>query len=204
MIMEIQKSIPNVLTSLRMTLTFVYLFLMNDLCLHRHDRACFVFATTIFALICATDFMDGRIARKLNATSSFGALLDVAADFVFIISSLIVLIFHNVIPAWVLVMILVKFTEFLVTSHIVRNYGGGSNTFFMFDCIGRIAAVNYYLAPAIASFACMGLDMMYVNMFIYATLMLALMSSSARCMQCYEILRMKVPLGREHITESKK
>ena len=42
----------------------------------------------IAALACATDFLDGRAARALGATSPRGAILDVAADACFVLFAL--------------------------------------------------------------------------------------------------------------------
>lgn len=190
------KLIPNILTSLRMVLTFIYLLLLYDLHLNRHNRLYFTLTIIIFVLICLSDFLDGKIARRVKAVSLLGGFLDVAADFGFIVFSLIVLIIHNMIPIWFIVMVLAKFTEFLVTSYIIRNFHGSSNTFFIFDYFGRIAAVSFFLIPGIVSFVYIGLNIMYINIFIYITLILVLISSSERCINCYKILRLKESLIR--------
>lgn len=193
--MKMLKWIPNMLTSLRMVLTFIYLLLLYDLHLYRNNRLYFTLTIIVFVLICVTDFMDGKIARKIKAVSLLGSFLDVAADFIFIVSSLIVLIIHNVISVWCIVMVLAKFTEFLVTSYIIRNYYNISNKFFIFDYFGRIAAVNFFLIPGMSLFVYIGLNVIYINIFIYITLILVLISSLARCINCYKVLKLKALLG---------
>ena len=47
-----------------------------------------------------TDMVDGTIARKTGATSSFGARLDTVADFLFVIASFVKLVPVIQIPVW--------------------------------------------------------------------------------------------------------
>ena len=46
-------------------------------------------AVEIFALAGVTDFLDGYLARRLNQTSAFGAMLDQICDKIFIIGALV-------------------------------------------------------------------------------------------------------------------
>ena len=48
-----------------------------------------------------TDMVDGTIARKTGATSSFGARLDTVADFLFVIASFVKLVPVIQIPVWI-------------------------------------------------------------------------------------------------------
>ncbi len=48
----------------------------------------------------ATDWFDGRIARRSGRTSSLGSLLDPVADKLLVMATLIVLIDQGVFPAW--------------------------------------------------------------------------------------------------------
>ncbi len=52
-------------------------------------------ATVMFILFAATDWLDGFLARKLNQTSSFGAILDPVADKFLVCASLLVLVHLN-------------------------------------------------------------------------------------------------------------
>ena len=54
-----------------------------------------------------TDIIDGAVARKTDTVSEFGAKLDTAADFVFVVVCLIKLIPILVIPKWLHVWIAV-------------------------------------------------------------------------------------------------
>jgi CDP-diacylglycerol--glycerol-3-phosphate 3-phosphatidyltransferase len=57
-------------------------------------------ATGVFCAAMATDWFDGRIARRTGRTSSLGSLLDPIADKLLVLTTLIVLIDQGVFPAW--------------------------------------------------------------------------------------------------------
>ena len=70
-------------------------------------------ATVVFALAMATDWLDGRLARRWDRTSALGSLLDPIADKILVLSVLIVLIGDDVFPAWMVALIVAR--EFLVS-----------------------------------------------------------------------------------------
>ena len=61
----------------------------------------------------ATDWFDGRIARRSGRTSSLGSLLDPVADKLLVMTTLIVLIDQGVFPAWMVAAIVAR--ELLVS-----------------------------------------------------------------------------------------
>jgi cardiolipin synthase len=54
----------------------------------------------------ATDYFDGKIARAWNQTSTLGAMLDPAADRIYIVATLVVLYLRQAIPLWVVFVLL--------------------------------------------------------------------------------------------------
>ena len=62
----------------------------------------------ILYLFCGfTDMIDGSIARKTNSSSKFGARLDTAADFIFVVACLVKLLPTMQIPSWLWIWIAV-------------------------------------------------------------------------------------------------
>ena len=51
-----------------------------------------LFATILFVVSAATDWLDGYLARRLNQVSSFGAFLDPVADKILVCASVLVLV----------------------------------------------------------------------------------------------------------------
>ena len=77
--------IPNVLSLLRCAAIPVLMWLFcQDPYMHNT-----VFG--LFAVTCLTDFFDGYLARKWNATSAFGAFLDPVADKLMVAAALVLL-----------------------------------------------------------------------------------------------------------------
>src|SRR6187200_1454541 len=62
-------------------------------------------ATALFCVAMATDWFDGRIARRRGTTSSLGSLLDPIADKVLVLAVLVMLIEDGIWPAWMVVAI---------------------------------------------------------------------------------------------------
>ena len=86
-------TVPNALSVLR--LFGVPLFLWLLLGPHADGWALVVLAVSGF-----TDWLDGVLARLLNQTSRFGALLDPLADRLYILATLVGLVLRHVIPWW--------------------------------------------------------------------------------------------------------
>lgn len=70
--------------------------------------------TALFAAAMATDWFDGRIARRRGRTSPLGSLLDPVADKILVLAVLIVLVGEeDVFPGWMVAAIVAR--EFLVS-----------------------------------------------------------------------------------------
>ena len=88
------KWLPNALTILRCILAFVVGWAILKIDIGPTDQLLMVWSTislTLFATVAITDYLDGYLARKLDATSEFGARLDPIADKLLVAVSLLAL-----------------------------------------------------------------------------------------------------------------
>ena len=65
-------------------------------------------ATAVFCVAMATDWFDGKIARRTGRSSSLGSLLDPVADKLLVMATLIVLLDQDVFPAWMVAAIVAR------------------------------------------------------------------------------------------------
>lgn len=91
-------TIPNLLSVLRLLLVPLFLWLV--LGPHADELALLVLVVSGI-----TDYLDGKLARRLNQTSSLGAILDPVADRLFILAVVIGLWMRHVIPWWLMVIL---------------------------------------------------------------------------------------------------
>jgi CDP-diacylglycerol---glycerol-3-phosphate 3-phosphatidyltransferase len=70
-------------------------------------------ATGLFAAAMATDWFDGRLARRSGRTSALGSLLDPVADKLLVLSVLVVLVDRGVFAGWMVAAIVAR--EILVS-----------------------------------------------------------------------------------------
>jgi CDP-diacylglycerol---glycerol-3-phosphate 3-phosphatidyltransferase len=103
-----KNNLPNLLSLSRLvaTVLVVAFVLINQ-------PWSFLVATVLFLLASVTDFFDGYLARRFHVASSLGVFLDLTADKIFVAAILISLVQINLVPAWIVIIIVAR--EFLVT-----------------------------------------------------------------------------------------
>ena len=69
----------------------------------------------VFIIASITDKLDGYIARSKNMVTTFGKFLDPLADKILVITSLIILVQYDKLPAWIPAIVLMR--EFLVSGY---------------------------------------------------------------------------------------
>ncbi|HVD28707.1 MAG TPA: CDP-alcohol phosphatidyltransferase family protein, partial [Mycobacteriales bacterium] len=70
-----------------------------------------------------TDWLDGKLARWLDQGSRLGALLDPAADRLYIVCTLVALAIREVVPIWVVALLLGRELVLGVMLLVLRHYG---------------------------------------------------------------------------------
>ena len=70
-----------------------------------------------------TDWADGKLARWLDQSSKLGALLDPAADRLYIVSTLIALALREIVPVWLVAVLVGREVVLGVALLVLRRYG---------------------------------------------------------------------------------
>ena len=101
-------NIANKITLSRIVLTFAFAVLASF-----DNKTCHVIAFFVGFIAASSDWVDGYIARKYDLITDFGKLMDPLADKIFITVVFIIFVQYNIVPAYIVIIILVR--EFAVT-----------------------------------------------------------------------------------------
>ena len=107
---------PNALSVLRLLGVPLFLWLL----LGPHADGAALVVLVVSGL---TDWLDGKLARWLNQGSRLGALLDPAADRLYIVSALVALALRHVVPGWVVALLLGRELVLGLLLLVLRRYG---------------------------------------------------------------------------------
>ena len=130
-------TVPNILSFIRLALVPVFLLLI----IQGHDG----WALIVLVFSSVSDFLDGVIARRFKQVSRLGQLLDPAADRLFIFAALIGLLVRDVIPWWLLVVIVGRDAMLLILGILGANFGYGP---LPVHHLGKVAtACLFYALP---------------------------------------------------------
>ena len=108
--------------------------------------------TAVFCVAMATDWFDGRIARRSGRTSRFGTLLDPVADKLLVMSVLVVLLDQGVFAGWMVVAIVAR--EFLVSG--LRLAALERGVVIPARDLGKLKTWSQAVAAAVGGFAAAG------------------------------------------------
>jgi cardiolipin synthase len=110
-------TVPNVLSFFRLALIPVFLYFLLD--------GQYVWALIILVISSATDFLDGYIARRFHQVSRLGQLLDPAADRLYIFATLLGLAWRELVPWWLVAVIIGRDVFLLCIGVVLANFGFG-------------------------------------------------------------------------------
>ncbi|WP_270299188.1 CDP-alcohol phosphatidyltransferase family protein [Eggerthella sinensis] len=173
-------TVPNLISFIRLCLVPIFLVLLFN----GYD----VMATFLYALAAGTDWIDGQIARRTNAVSKLGQLLDPAVDRILMISGVCGLFLVGRLPLWIILVVLVRDLLLLVGGACLLKrfrvrvpviYPGKVATTLLFvgfaglllnwPLIGGLGIVDAAWLPGFSAAACS-----WGIWFVYAGLVLAL------------------------------
>ncbi|MDR2510734.1 MAG: CDP-alcohol phosphatidyltransferase family protein [Spirochaetaceae bacterium] len=171
------KSLPNILSVLRMALVFPFVLIVRDIIEYQCPRN--LALIILFVLILGSDVADGYLARRFKCATGAGAKLDVASDAVYTLLSLGTFAYFKIIPIWFIVVMALKLIEFAVTSRVLRGRRAGAPP--VFDKMGKLSVCLVMLLPGVFVFRCVITDYkLIMNILIYAISALLLASHISR------------------------
>ena len=135
-------NLPNKLTVLRLFITGAFV-----ICLTIPVPGALTAALLLFIAASITDYFDGEIARKHNLITDFGKLMDPVADKILTAAAFVCLIPFDLIPAWVVIVIIAR--EFLITG--LRLLAGNKGVVLPAEKLGKhktawqIATIIFFL-----------------------------------------------------------
>jgi cardiolipin synthase len=91
----------------------------------------------------ATDWLDGKIARATGQISRLGQILDPLADRLYIVATLIGLLLRDIIPLWLVIILLLRDVMLLMTVPALRRAG---MTALPVHFLGKAATFNLLYA----------------------------------------------------------
>lgn len=172
-IREDAVNLPNLLTMLRVVLIPLALWLIAD----GTPRACF-WAGAVYTVSAITDFLDGWLARRMGLISVLGKFLDPLADKLLVISSLLVMIAMDWVPAWAVIIIVAR--ELSVTSlrviamsegvEMAASQGGKEKAALQMIAVLLLMVhypydIDFGVATVHADFNLVGLVTLYISVF---------------------------------------
>jgi len=86
-------TVPNVVTLVRLLCIPVFLWLLFGA-----DRQ--TLAAVLLAVLGATDWVDGYVARRFDQVSTLGKVLDPAADRILVGTAVVAIMVHGAVPLW--------------------------------------------------------------------------------------------------------
>jgi cardiolipin synthase len=181
------RTIPNLLSVLRLALVPVFLYLILT------DQPLLAFL--VLAVASFTDWLDGYLARRLNQITRLGALLDPAADRLYIFATLIGLAVTGSIPIWLPVVIIGRDALLTFTIPVLasRNYGplpvhfaGKAGTFALLYAFPLLlladwwTAASFVILPIAWAFAIWGVGLYWYAGYLYLKQVFTIVKSTPK------------------------
>lgn len=189
---KLMKFIPNTITLSRFVMSLGFSYCILKCFLYGNNNNITLF--TLFVLICASDMVDGKLARKMGFTSKIGAKLDVTVDLIFLLTSYISLIVTRMLPIWFLGFVIFKFTEFVLTSNFMLKLRRKETHPFIFDKVGRIVSASFFIVPLIECIYKLAAPNSFyfsINYVLYLLFAAGLYSSFLRIKSCVTAIKLE-------------
>jgi CDP-diacylglycerol---glycerol-3-phosphate 3-phosphatidyltransferase len=129
-------NIANKVTIGRIFLTVIFVFLASV-----NSELCRWLAWGAGFLAAVSDVLDGYLARKYELVTDFGKLMDPLADKIFVSAAFMVLVENNIVPGWIVIVIISR--EFAVTG--LRQIAAQKGVVIAAALGGKIKTLSQFL-----------------------------------------------------------
>jgi cardiolipin synthase len=129
-------TIPNLLSVLRLAGVPLFLYLLLG---PRADG----WALLVLVFAGLSDWLDGKLARWLNQMSNLGALLDPAADRLYVFCTLLAFVIRDIVPLWIALVLVGREVVVGICLLVLRVRGWGP---FEVTYLGKAATFNLLYA----------------------------------------------------------
>ncbi|HEX8865062.1 MAG TPA: CDP-alcohol phosphatidyltransferase family protein [Lentzea sp.] len=129
-------TIPNLLSVLRLAGVPLFLYLLLG---PRADG----WALLVLVFAGLSDWLDGKLARWLDQMSNLGALLDPAADRLYVFCTLLAFVIRDIVPLWIALVLVGREVVVGICLLILRQRGWGP---FEVTYLGKAATFNLLYA----------------------------------------------------------
>jgi len=129
-------TIPNAITGVRALGIPLFLYAYLEL-----ENAGLALGILIVGAV--SDYFDGKVARRLNQESALGAMLDPTIDRLYIAATVIALVVKDVVPLWVLIVLISRDILMTMILAIKKTWGSGV---FEVTFLGKAATFNLLYA----------------------------------------------------------
>lgn len=129
-------TIPNLLSVLRLAGVPLFLYLLLG---PREDG----WALLVLVFAGFSDWLDGKLARWLDQTSRLGALLDPAADRLYVFCTLLAFVVRDIVPLWIALVLVAREAVVGICLLVLRQRGWGP---FEVTYLGKAATFNLLYA----------------------------------------------------------
>ncbi|MCQ2751857.1 MAG: CDP-diacylglycerol--glycerol-3-phosphate 3-phosphatidyltransferase [Coriobacteriales bacterium] len=141
-------TVPNVITMIRVILIPIFVILLLapwPYLFYNYDYFLGIqpfVAAFAFAVIAATDCIDGAIARKTNCITDFGKFMDPLADKILVCAALFALVEIGSLPSWVALIVVAR--EFIVSG--LRMLAAAKGVVIAASIFGKVKTVLQIIA----------------------------------------------------------
>jgi CDP-diacylglycerol--glycerol-3-phosphate 3-phosphatidyltransferase len=172
----------------KLTLSRIFMIPIFVFFLLKGTETSMMIAGIIFIIASLTDLLDGHIARSRNLITKFGKFMDPLADKLLVMSAFIVLVELNIVPSWIVILILAR--EFIVS--IFRAIAASEGIVIAAGKLGKYKTTTQMIAIILICFNNFPFEMWSIPMdqiFLYICAFLTVLSGTDYILKNKQVLK---------------